>query len=182
DLDRAVAAVSDDRLRRLLAEALALDIGVSPAAPEPSGGVLRKEGDYWTFAFDGAVARVRDAKGLRDIAQLIARPGAAVHVTALATAPKVEADDAAGAVHAVERARKAVSWRIRHEIARIESIHPALSRHLRRSIRTGRFCCYAPEEPIVWEIGGLGPIPRHRRKMRSAMATTEQWRPEGRTK
>ncbi|MCO8275419.1 AAA family ATPase [Actinoplanes sp. TRM 88003] len=42
-----------------------------------------------------------------------------------------------------ERARKAVSARIRDAIRRIEAVHPELGRHLDRTVRTGHLCCYA---------------------------------------
>lgn len=41
-----------------------------------------------------------------------------------------------------ERARKAVSARIRDAIRRIEDVHPELGRHLDRTIRTGTVCQY----------------------------------------
>lgn len=56
---------------------------------------------------------------------------------------------------AAERARSAVTWRIRDAIRRIEDVDPALAGHLRRSVRTGTFCCYDPEQPVSWEGGGL---------------------------
>jgi tetratricopeptide (TPR) repeat protein len=43
-----------------------------------------------------------------------------------------------------ERARKAVSARIRDAIARIDAVHPALAAHLRESVTTGTFCSYQP--------------------------------------
>jgi hypothetical protein len=49
-----------------------------------------------------------------------------------------------------ERARTAVTWRIRDAIGRVEAAHPALGRHLRRSVRTGTYCCYDPAEPVDW--------------------------------
>jgi tetratricopeptide (TPR) repeat protein len=52
----------------------------------------------------------------------------------------------------VERARKAVSNRIRDAMARIEAEHAALGRHLRASIRTGTFCSYQPERTVTWEV------------------------------
>ena len=42
------------------------------AAPE---NVFRLEGDVWTLGFGGVVVRLPDAKGLRDIARLLAVPG-----------------------------------------------------------------------------------------------------------
>jgi hypothetical protein len=51
-----------------------------------------------------------------------------------------------------ERARKAVTGRIRDAISHIETAHPQLGRHLRRSIRTGSFCVYDPPEPTNWGL------------------------------
>jgi tetratricopeptide (TPR) repeat protein len=50
----------------------------------------------------------------------------------------------------VERLRKAVSARVRDAIRRIEGVHPALSRHLANSVRTGVYCSYRPEQAVVW--------------------------------
>ncbi|KAA1416428.1 AAA family ATPase [Nocardioides humilatus] len=41
-----------------------------------------------------------------------------------------------------ERARKAVSARIRDAIGRIAEVHPELGRHLADTVRTGNACCY----------------------------------------
>jgi hypothetical protein len=41
--------------------------------------VFRQEGEYWTVVFDGAVVRLRDAKGLRYLARLLAHPGREFH-------------------------------------------------------------------------------------------------------
>jgi pimeloyl-ACP methyl ester carboxylesterase len=49
-----------------------------------------------------------------------------------------------------ERARKAVSGRIRGSIERIRGALPELARHLDQSITTGSFCCYAPPHPTRW--------------------------------
>jgi pimeloyl-ACP methyl ester carboxylesterase len=51
-----------------------------------------------------------------------------------------------------ERARKAVSRRLRHAMGRIARAHPQLGRHLAASIRTGMFCSYRPERAIVWSV------------------------------
>src|SRR5262249_51224893 len=53
---------------------------------------------------------------------------------------------------AVERARSAVTWRIRHSIRKIAGVHPALGRHLDNSIRTGTYCTYGPERPVDWKL------------------------------
>jgi TolB-like protein/Tfp pilus assembly protein PilF len=52
----------------------------------------------------------------------------------------------------VERARTAVTWRIRSAIKKIEAAHPSLGRHLTNSIRTGVFCSYHPEREIAWVL------------------------------
>ncbi len=53
---------------------------------------------------------------------------------------------------AVERARTAVTWRIRNAIKKLEPAHPALARHLGHSIRTGVFCSYTPEKETRWFV------------------------------
>src|SRR5690606_22105014 len=50
----------------------------------------------------------------------------------------------------VEKARSAVTWRVRHAIARIEQHHDVLGRHLAAAVRTGTFCAYEPEQPVDW--------------------------------
>ena len=50
----------------------------------------------------------------------------------------------------VERARSAVTWRIRSAIKKIEKAHPQLGKHLSKSIDTGTFCSYSPERDIAW--------------------------------
>ena len=51
-----------------------------------------------------------------------------------------------------ERARSAVTWRIRSAIRKIESAHPQLGKHLSNAIRTGVFCSYSPETPVLWNL------------------------------
>ena len=54
-----------------------------------------------------------------------------------------------------ERARKAVSGRIRDAIRRLDSISPRLAAHLDRSIRTGLRCAYVPtgaDAAVHWRV------------------------------
>jgi hypothetical protein len=51
-----------------------------------------------------------------------------------------------------ERARKTVTARIHKCIARIEQVHPSLARHLDRSIDTGLWCVYRPEQQVDWKL------------------------------
>jgi TolB-like protein/tetratricopeptide (TPR) repeat protein len=53
---------------------------------------------------------------------------------------------------AAERARSAVTWRIRHAIRKLEPAHPALARHLGHSLKTGVFCSYVPEKETRWFV------------------------------
>ena len=51
-----------------------------------------------------------------------------------------------------ERARKAVTARIRNSLRRMDRVHPALAEHLSASITTGSSCSYLPAEPVEWEL------------------------------
>jgi pimeloyl-ACP methyl ester carboxylesterase len=51
-----------------------------------------------------------------------------------------------------ERARKAVTARVRDAIARIVAVHPDLGAHLRASIRTGTTCMYEPARRVAWRL------------------------------
>jgi tetratricopeptide (TPR) repeat protein len=44
------------------------------------GSIFRREGEYWSIAFDGRTVRVRDLKGMRYLARLLAQPGREMHV------------------------------------------------------------------------------------------------------
>lgn len=51
-----------------------------------------------------------------------------------------------------ERARTAVTWRIRSAIRKVEAAHPRLGRHLANAVRTGTYCSYAPEVAVDWTL------------------------------
>jgi TolB-like protein len=53
---------------------------------------------------------------------------------------------------AAERARSAVTWRIRNAIRKIASRHPRLGRHLENAVHTGTFCVYEPEARVDWVL------------------------------
>jgi hypothetical protein len=210
ELARAAATTFDAcGLENAAAEARELTTDV--VASMPSGeAVFRREGEYWTVAFDGVVSRLKDSKGLRDIAALLAQPGREIAALDLASPDamtfkaqgdtgevlddraraaykariaelQAEIDDAdadsstrerareeldaladqlAGAYglggrarkagDPAERARKAVTERIRDASAKLARGNPALGRHLKASLRTGTFCIYAPERPVTW--------------------------------
>jgi TolB-like protein len=52
----------------------------------------------------------------------------------------------------VDKARSAITWRIRNAIQKIEKENPDLAKHLTVSIKTGIFCSYNPEKPTRWTI------------------------------
>ncbi|MEO8899023.1 MAG: hypothetical protein ABI352_03560 [Candidatus Dormibacter sp.] len=187
------------------------------------GNSFVREGDFWSLSYKGTIARVKDSKGMRDIAKLVAAGGRSLAAVDLVSdgrerpavasstdglgiegdvgevldaearsqyrARLVELDEdvrdaqacndphratrardertfllselgaAVGlagrprvALDPAERARKAVTWRVRDSISHIEAAHPALGRHLRLSVRTGSFCVYEPDQPTEWRV------------------------------
>jgi hypothetical protein len=65
------------------------------AAPTASRNLFRREGEYWTIAYQGSVVRLRDAKGLRHLARLLAQPGREFHVVDLEAANRQPGSPAA---------------------------------------------------------------------------------------
>ncbi len=51
-----------------------------------------------------------------------------------------------------EKARSAITWRIRSALKKIEKTHPELAQHLSNSINTGTFCSYKPEIKVDWQL------------------------------
>jgi hypothetical protein len=54
----------------------------APTSPRRTG-VFRRDGDVWLVGLGDPPVRMRDSKGLADIATLLARPGAEIHVAEL---------------------------------------------------------------------------------------------------
>ncbi len=184
------------------------------AGPDGGAGRLQRSGRVWLVEWRGRHSTVPDAKGLRDLAVLLAHPGQPVPALELVEAAGGPPAAAAGAslgpvldatarrayqqrladlageldeaeAHSdlgrmerlraersmlaselasalglggrariagdpAERARKAVTMRIRGAIRAIAVQDDALARHLRNTIRTGRLCSYQPEGPVSW--------------------------------
>ena len=59
----------------------------TPGAPQTTSsvGTFRRDGEVWTVAYGGRDARLRDSKGMRDLAILLARPGKVVAALDLVT-------------------------------------------------------------------------------------------------
>ena len=51
-----------------------------------------------------------------------------------------------------ERARSAVTYRIRAAIRKVGQVHPDLGRHLTNAVRTGTWCAYRPERDVTWTV------------------------------
>ena len=51
-----------------------------------------------------------------------------------------------------ERARAAVTQRIRSALTKVTAVHPAAGEHLERAVATGRFCCYRPTDDGAWVV------------------------------
>jgi hypothetical protein len=215
-------AAARDRYEQAVTPALCARLGALAAPPPQSqaadpaddGGRLQRAGQVWQVEWRGRHSTVPDAKGIRDLAVLLAHPGQPVPALELveaaggppaaaagaslgpvldATARRAyqqrltdladELDEAeanadlgrlerlraersmlanelAGALglggrariagDPAERARKAVTMRIRAAISTIAAQDDALARHLRNAIRTGRLCIYQPEEAVSW--------------------------------
>jgi tetratricopeptide (TPR) repeat protein len=76
----------DDAVLELQAARTVLDrIEVAASAPTETNA-FRREGDYWSVVFEGRTVRVRDLKGMRYLAQLLAHPGRELHVLDLVAA------------------------------------------------------------------------------------------------
>src|SRR5262245_7837199 len=110
-----------------------------------------REGDFWTISYEGRLVRLKDAKGMRYLAELLRHPGRPFHVAELAAAVGGRRA-VAGRPGSWARTRKAVTNRIRQSTPRIEASYPTLGRHLRNAVHTGTICSYTPERPEPWRF------------------------------
>jgi len=197
-------------LRRAIDVLGAAEPQVAVHEPSNLGASMRRDGDVWLITYKRSSVRVRDLKGLHDLAALFERPGQEIHCLELMGAAHVqestgavvdsrarkeyqgriidlqtEIDDARAANDLVraeraegeldalvqqlseafgiagrargrgssaERARTAVTYRIRAAIRRLADMHPELARHLDNAVRTGTWCSYRPDVETVWSV------------------------------
>ncbi len=192
------------------AETVLAFLGGEATTSRPEREFVR-EGATWRLTFAGTSVHLPDARGLNDLAELLARPGQAVHAHTLYAGdePRVDGadpvlDSAAKAayqkrLHAIaealeeaearqqvrradalreerdqiarelraavglggrartlgsdsERARKAVSARVRASLDKIEAVHPPLAEHLRANLSMGTFFSYEDPDGPLWRL------------------------------
>ena len=84
-------------LDRIVTERTADDVvsverdGQAEQVPVTGLNTFRREGDYWSVVFEGRTVRVRDLKGIRYLARLLADPGRELHVLDLVAAESGQA-------------------------------------------------------------------------------------------
>lgn len=201
-----------DRVRGAVLEFLGNEPTQEPTIAEGNG--LVKNGDVWAITFDGQTVHLKHARGLADLAILVANAGQDVHVATLwsgaesaeqlgGSADPVLDDEALASYRAryealetelaeaeargdaaaaerhrserellgaelraavglggrkrglgdtSERARKAVTARLRAAIDKIEKVHAELGAHLRSAVSTGTYCSYQPAEATEWTV------------------------------
>src|SRR5436305_1402397 len=187
----------------------ALDASLAEDVPVAE---LTRQGPSWTLHYAGEDCRVKDTKGVRDLAVLLSAPHREVPAAELmaqgmaadaggadavlderarrefqrrladldADLADANADNDLGRIGAVkaerdaiahelaaalglggrartlgdpsERARKAVSARIRDAVKAIGACNPGLGDHLQGSVRTGTFCSYSPADDVRWRV------------------------------
>jgi hypothetical protein len=94
----ALGMVRVARLARGTRPATATGPTRAAAADAIAVAAFRREGDVWLVQFGGVEARVRDTKGMADLAVLLARPGVEVHVAELVGASAALGPSAAAPV------------------------------------------------------------------------------------
>lgn len=115
--DREAAARLIDLAQRA-AQAIGLATVTPAAEVAPGAGApatFRRDGAVWKVAFAGRAAQLPDSRGLRDLAHLLARPGAAVSVLELAHDAEPGRAPARGAPALDARARREIRDRL-HEL------------------------------------------------------------------
>jgi hypothetical protein len=111
------------------------------ATAEAGRNLFRREGEYWTISYEGAVVHLKDAKGLRHLARLLADPGRVPH----------RRRDRRAASHA-ERARLNATRAIRAAMANLAApTRPWAGTWRPRSGPAGTAPTPPTHAPLVWE-------------------------------
>jgi hypothetical protein len=95
----------------------AIDPGPGDIPILPVGASFVREGEYWTVSYDGALSRVKDSKGMRILARLLANPGTEIHALDLTGSPSAIAQTEGGPGDILDpRARAAYKARL-HDLS-----------------------------------------------------------------
>ncbi|MER5638973.1 AAA family ATPase [Kitasatospora sp. NPDC002227] len=141
--------------------AVELAASKGPAAPAGEYGELHRPGD--TGELLDATARTAYRRRLQEL-ELEETEADQAGDTERSARIAVERDALVGQLSAAyglggrvrrtgspaERARTAVTARVRSAIDRIAHAHPPLGRHLANAVHTGTVCEYRPEQPVAW--------------------------------
>src|SRR5262245_25684828 len=100
-----------------------------------ASNVFRYEGEFWTVRYAGQVCRLKDSKGLRYLAVLLAQPGVGVAAIDLVVGGGMQRPRPAHAAnrllgHNPELARTSATRVLKAAIERIVAHHPSLGAHL----------------------------------------------------
>ena len=96
---------------------------VGPKTAAGGGDALRREGDVWAVVRGDRVVRVRDSRGMRYLARLLAQPGSEVHVLELAGAPLLDAPGEAVLDQQAKAAYRARLTDLTDDLAQAEADH-----------------------------------------------------------
>lgn len=131
-------------------------VRAEPPAPSSTRCQLRREGEYWTFLFHGAVVRLADSRGMRQLAFLMSHPGEMIPATALCDAQERtrRVRTAAPSSQEVERARVNVTRALRGVIDKLALQAPGVAEYFLITLRTGARCSFLPDEHTraVWLV------------------------------
>lgn len=94
EADRAAQACRGTERVEMGALPVEMPPGTAAEALPASDNVFRREGEYWEVVFEGSTARLRDSKGLRHVARLLADQGRDFHVLDLVALESGGPDDA----------------------------------------------------------------------------------------
>jgi len=128
------------------------------AAARRDTGVFRREGEYWLIIYEEVTCRLRDSVGLRQLAELLSRPGERISALELRGVGQRDVGRPNGLPFGgatAEQARVNTTRAVRSALRRIATHHHRLGDHLHRTVRTGAACIYAPDPrvPLQWRVG-----------------------------
>jgi len=157
-MDGAVARIVElrGRFEQAAGAAVRAEPAAACAAPRRRAqhAALSRDRDVWMLDWRGRSICLRDAKGLRHLAMLLAHPGTPIAALALAAAGGAPEGDRRASGAAAERARINVTRALRAALKRIAEHDRELGALLQGSVRTGALCSYEPDPGVSleWDV------------------------------